>query len=57
MNFLVFCSKEHFIQLKRSTESMKNNINQVNFAGIDVSRPDPSWKHCPQISSGWNTVH
>ena len=37
-------------------ESVQNNINKLNFADIEESRPDPRWKHCPQISSGWGTV-
>ena len=33
MSFLVFCSKE-------VTKSVKNNINQYNFAATEESRPD-----------------
>ena len=51
MSFLVFCSKEHLIQPRRSGKSAKNNIDQWNFVGIE-SRPDHSWKCCPKIPSG-----
>ena len=40
----MFCSKEHILQLKRSAESMHNNINQYNFASIEESRSDPQLK-------------
>ena len=55
--------KEHLTQLqKKWLKLWKNYINQKiidqvkYFIGIEEIRPNPSWKHCPQIASGSDTA-
>ena len=51
----MFCSKRHLIQLKRIGWKCTKQCKSIKVSGIRESRPDRSWKCCPQISSGCDT--